>query len=182
MGEYMQKHVWGPLGMISTTFNLESKPDIKAGKVDMSARLPTGQLVPLPTPVYPSPAEDDLGGVGSYSTAPDYMKLLTSLLSKDGKLLKDSTIDEMFRPQLLNPKYMEEAIAAPENRKLLAGNIPPGLKMDYGLSGMINLEPMATGRQPGSMQWGGMPNLFWVSTVQLWKRHCARLLMMLIVD
>jgi CubicO group peptidase (beta-lactamase class C family) len=98
LGEYLEQYVWGPLGMTSTTFNVHKRQDLAARKIDMSARLPTGQTVALPTPVYPSPADDDLGGVGGYSTAPDYMKLLTSLLRKDGKLLKESTIDEMFKP------------------------------------------------------------------------------------
>lgn len=152
--------------MTSTTFNLHQSQDLAARKIEMSARLPTGQTVPLPTPVYPSPADDDLGGLGGYSTAPDYMKLLTSLLRKDGKVLKESTIDEMFKPQLPNPKYMEDVIAAPEQRQFLAGNMAPGSKLDFGLSGMINVEPMKTGRQAGSMQWGGMPNLFWVSEIR----------------
>jgi hypothetical protein len=55
---------------------------------------------------------------------------------------------------------MEEVLAVPANRQLLAGNMPPGLKLDYGLGGMINLEQTKTGRQAGSMQWGGLPNLF----------------------
>jgi CubicO group peptidase (beta-lactamase class C family) len=167
LGEYMEKHIWGPLDMTSTTFNMESKPGLKAHKVDMTLRVPTGQLIHLPTPVYPSPAQDDCGGVGGYSTAPDYMKLLTSLLRDDGKLLKSSTIEEMLRPQLPNPKYLEQVLQIPELHSVLASNFPKGLKVNHGLGGMLNMEPLPTGRSAGAMQWGGMPNLFWVSKVML---------------
>jgi len=142
---------------------MESRPDLKARKVDMTLRLPTDQLIHLPTPVYPSPAQDDCGGVGAYSTAPDYMKLLTSLLRNDGKLLNNDSIEEMFRPQLPDPKYLEQVLQIPELHRVLAGNFPKGLKADYGLGGMLNMEPLPTGRCGGAMQWGGMPNLAWVS-------------------
>ena len=165
LGEYMEKHIWGPLGMTSTTFNMEARPDLKARKMDMTIRLPTGELSPLPIPVYPSPAKDDCGGVGAYSTAPDYMKLLTSLLRDDGKLLKSVTIEEMFKPQLPDPKYLEQTLQVPELHQILAGNFPKGLKVDHGLGGMINMEPLPTGRCAGAMQWGGMPNLSWVSKI-----------------
>jgi CubicO group peptidase (beta-lactamase class C family) len=172
LGEYMGKHIWGSLGMTSTTFDMESRPDLKAHKVDMTLRLPTGQLIHLPTPVYPSPAQDDCGGVGGYSTAPDYMKLLTSLLRDDGKLLTNSSIEEMFRPQLPDPKYLEQVLQIPELHSVLAGNFPKGLKVNHGLGGMLNMEPLPTGRCAGAMQWGGMPNLSWVSKMML-KVHYA---------
>jgi hypothetical protein len=158
--------------MSSVTFDMESRPDLVARKVDMSLRLPTGQLMHLPTPLYPSPAQDDCGGVGGYSSAPDYMKMLTSLLRDDGKLLKSSSIEEMFKPQLPDPKYLEQVMQVPELHGLFAGNFPMGLKVDYGLGGMLSLEPLPTGRCAGAMQWGGMPNLFWVSKIML-NAHCT---------
>ncbi|KFY31518.1 hypothetical protein V493_01032, partial [Pseudogymnoascus sp. VKM F-4281 (FW-2241)] len=114
-----------------------------------------------PAPVYPSPAQDDCGGIGGYSIAPDYMKLLTALLHADAKLLKSSSIDEMFEPQLPDSKYLEQVLKVPEMRNILVGNFPEGLKVNFGLGGMLNMEPLPSGRRKGSMQWGGMPNLFW---------------------
>ncbi|KAL5349573.1 hypothetical protein ACLOAV_005868 [Pseudogymnoascus australis] len=126
--EYMEKNIWGPLGMTSTTFNLEKNPSMQARRVDMSMRMPTGELELLPAPVYPSPAQDDCGGIGGYSTAPDYMKLLSALLHADAKLLKSSSIDEMFEPQLPDSKYLQQVLKVPEMRNILAGNFPEGLK------------------------------------------------------
>ncbi|KFZ11007.1 hypothetical protein V501_04948 [Pseudogymnoascus sp. VKM F-4519 (FW-2642)] len=161
LGEYMEKNIWGPMGMTSTTFNIEENPSMQARRVDMSMRMPTGELELVPAPVYPSPAQDDCGGIGGYSTAPDYMKLLTALLHADAKLLKSSSIDEMFEPQLPDSKYLEQVLKVPEMRNILAGNFPEGLKVNFGLGGMLNMEPFPSGRRKGAMQWGGMPNLFW---------------------
>ncbi|KAL3428511.1 beta-lactamase family protein [Phlyctema vagabunda] len=161
LGEYMEKNIWRPLGMTSTTFNIAADEALKQRLMGMSARTPAGGLVPLLDPVYATPAQDDCGGIGSYSTAPDYMKVVTALLQADERILKKSSIDEMFKPQLTSPKYLEEVIKVPELRSVLAGNFPAGLKVNFGLGGMLNMEPLSTGRLTGSMQWGGMPNLFW---------------------
>jgi CubicO group peptidase (beta-lactamase class C family) len=85
LGEYMKTHIWDPLGMKDTTFDITSRPDMMERMVSMSARLEDGTIVPIPLP-YVSPPDDDLGGVGCYSTANDYVKLLTSLLKRDGKV------------------------------------------------------------------------------------------------
>jgi len=36
--EYMKKNVWEPLGMVDTTFHLESRPDLRARLTDMGER------------------------------------------------------------------------------------------------------------------------------------------------
>ena len=149
--------------MTSTAFNVEKNPSMQAQRVDMSMRTLTGKLELMTVPVYPSPANDDCGGIGAYSTAPNYMMLLTAILNADAKLLKSSSTDEMFRPQLPDPKFLEQVLQIPELRNILSDNFLEGLKVDYGLGGMLNMEPLPSGRQKGAMQWGGMPNLFWVS-------------------
>jgi CubicO group peptidase (beta-lactamase class C family) len=120
----MEKNIWGRLGMTSTAFNVEKNPSMQAQRVDMSMRTPTGKLELMTVPVYPSPANDDCGGIRAYSTAPDYMMLLTAILNADAKLLKSSSIDEMFRPQLPDPKFLEQVLQIPELRNILSGNFP----------------------------------------------------------
>jgi CubicO group peptidase (beta-lactamase class C family) len=165
LGDYMQKNIWGPLGMTSTTFRIEESKNsnIKSRLVDMTVRLPTGELMNLEEPPFSRTAPDDCGGVGAYSSAPDYIKLLLSITKDDGKLLKSETIDEMFKPQLPDPKYLAEVLKDPLAKAGLAGIIPEGIKLDYGLGGMINVDPMPGMRAAGSMQWGGLPCLYWVS-------------------
>jgi len=161
LGEYMKRNIWDPLGMASTTFDLEANPDLKARKVAVTVREPSGILAHFPETIYPSPAEDDAGGGGAYSTAPDYLNMLKSILQDDGRLLKSSMIDEMFKPQLPDPKYLEGVLAIPELLATFAPNFPVGLKVNYGLGGLLNMEKLSSGRNVQSMQWGGYSNLSW---------------------
>lgn len=159
----MRKNIWEPLGMTSTTFRIEepSAAGIKARLADMTMRMPTGELVNLPDPMFPRNPPDDCGGVGSYSCASDYVKVLDSLVRDDGKLLKSATIAEMCKGQTQDPKYLAAVLEDPLARAGLAGGLPEGIKLDYGLGGMVNVDAVPGGRAAGSMQWGGLPNLFW---------------------
>lgn len=164
LGEYMRKHIWDPLGMKSTTFHLEEKPDVEARLPDMSARTPTGDLAFIPGHVMSHPARDDLGGAGSYSSAPDYIKVLASLLRNDGKLLQKQTVDEMFKPQL-SPQAKEtfqKVLTVSEQNDLLTGGMKIGTSVNWGLGGFLVEEDTEGGRRKGSLAWAGLPNLYWV--------------------
>jgi CubicO group peptidase (beta-lactamase class C family) len=135
------------------------------GLCDMTMRLPTGELLANPTLPFPvKEPKDDEGGGGAYTTAPDYVKLLTSLLKKDGKILKPETVDEMFKPQLQNPSYLASVLAVPEAAKFMTPGLPSGLKWDFGLGGIITLQDIPGRASKGTMFWGGLPNLQWVRT------------------
>jgi len=165
LGEYMQKNIWQPLGMNSTTFNIDKNPGLQKRRVDMSVRNAAGHVEALPAPLFASPAQDDCGGIGVYTTAPDYMKVVEAFLRSDDRILKPATVDEMFKPQLSDPIHLENVLKVPQMKSVLAGNLPDGLKVNFGFGGLLNMEPLATGRLVGAMQWGGMPNLFWVSSI-----------------
>ena len=163
--EFMQRNIWGPLGMNSTTFYPRAKPDLLRRTASLVERDRNGKLralhpnhrfAKLPDDMYPE------GGGGScYGTANDFIKLLTSLLRNDGKLLKPATVDMMFSPQLKDPIHLRRARVNPP-LYILAGNIPPQTPVDYGFGGILNGEDIpTTGRSKGSMQWGGLPNLSW---------------------
>lgn len=50
LGDYMQEHIWGPLGMKSTTFRIDTREDIRSRRLDMSMRNPkTGELMQSPS-------------------------------------------------------------------------------------------------------------------------------------
>jgi len=163
--EFMQRNVWGPLGMNSTTFHPRVRPDLlrrtaslairdKSGK--LQALHPNSPLAKLPESIYP-----EGGGGGCYGTANDYIKLLTSLLRNDGKVLKPETVDMMFSPQLKNPTHLRRVRADPLSFAL-AASVPPQTPVDYGFGGILNLDDISSiGRSKGSMHWGGIPNLFW---------------------
>ncbi|SLM40580.1 Beta-lactamase/transpeptidase-like [Lasallia pustulata] len=163
LGEYMQKHIWGPLDMTSITFHLEERPDVEARLSDMSIRTPTGDLAFIPGHLIEDPVRDDLGGGGSYSSAPDYLKVLASILRNDGQLLQTQTVHEMFKPQL-SPQAKEmfqKVLTTPEVNDGMTGGVKIGTSVNWGLGGFLVEEDTDGGRRKGSLAWVGMPNLYW---------------------
>lgn len=172
LGEYMQKHIWGPLDMTSITFHLEERPDVEARLSDMSIRTPTGDLAFIPGHLIEDPVRDDLGGGGSYSSAPDYLKVLASILRNDGQLLQTQTVHEMFKPQL-SPQAKEmfqKVLTTPEVNDGMTGGVKIGTSVNWGLGGFLVEEDTDGGRRKGSLAWVGMPNLYWVGCSQVSQR------------
>jgi CubicO group peptidase (beta-lactamase class C family) len=161
--DYMQKNIWTPLGMTSTTFHVTERKDLLERMAIMSERSDDGKLSRGQSSTYNTgllPVNES-GGGGCSSTANDYIKFLTALLAPQPTLLRPETIDLMFRPNLANPKHLMRVHANPLSYGL-AGNLPVGSKLDYGLGGILNMEKVSTsGRAESGMQWGGLPNLFW---------------------
>jgi len=174
--DYMQKNIWDPLGIKNITFHSELKPDVKKNKVKMTYRegidnpmfnMPadTGKPVAWTDDlVYddPIPIGDDFGGQGSFGSAVDYSKILTSILLNDSKLLKPSTVDLMFTPQLSDaPRAaLAEFLFMPFWKDTFASQ-PPGTKLDHGLAGVLTLNDKPTGRRSGTLTWSGVTNLLW---------------------
>ena len=163
--EFMQRNIWGPLGMNSTTFYPRAKPDLLRRTASLVERDRNGKLRALhPNHLFAKLLSDmypEGGGGSCYGTANDFIKFLTSLLRNDGKLLKPETVDMMFSPQLKDPIHLRRGRANPPSY-ILAGNIPLQMPVDYGFGGILNGEDIpTTGRSKGSMQWGGLPNLTW---------------------
>jgi CubicO group peptidase (beta-lactamase class C family) len=183
--EYMTENIWGPLGMKSTTFDpWKLRSDLADRVGGMMARnagnIVNGDSNPFVNGIG---AQDYSGGGGAYSTANDYIKLVTSLLKtsrsvkQEYDLLKPSTIAEMIN-NAISPKasaILNAIISAPMAAGL-AGNIPPGIQVSYGLGGIVNKVPIdkptlratdpsikanGTGRAANSIQWCGLPNCHW---------------------
>ncbi|KDQ20178.1 hypothetical protein BOTBODRAFT_152803, partial [Botryobasidium botryosum FD-172 SS1] len=162
LGEYFQTNIFDPLGMTSTTFRLESRPDLASRKVDMTHRAPDGTLTSIPPP-YPQPAEYDLGGLGLYSTVEDYGKILRAILQgSTGGILKRETIDEIFKPQVNKAQGEQNRVFwrdKPSTSRLFTA--PPGGFAPIGVSVAINIEGANGLRAAGTGSWDGMPNLNW---------------------
>lgn len=151
--------------MTSTTFYPRNRPDLLPRTASLVERDENGKLQPLlpnhPFARGPAGPYPEGGGAGCYGSANDYVKLLASLLRNDGKVLKPETVRMMFSPQLKDPKHLRAVHSNPLSYGL-AGNIPIGTLVDFGFGGILNGERIEkTGRSAGSMQWGGLPNLFW---------------------
>ena len=170
--DYMQKNLWDPLDIKNMTFHQDKKPLVKENLVKMSRRVgnPTFGL-PIQNEekvewideiVFDPSTPDEYGGGGLTGSATDFMRILQSIGSNDGKLLKSETIDEMFTPQLTGAaeKAYQNAIALPYMQEVFASH-KAGKKVNWGLGGMMVLEDEATGRTSGTLSWSGLPNLLW---------------------
>jgi CubicO group peptidase (beta-lactamase class C family) len=157
---YMADHVFKPLSMTNSTFQLDSRPDMEERVVTCSKRLEDGTLVENDGPVWLHSVQEPAGGSGLWSSVPDYMKILHDLIRPESKLLKQETIDNMLSApqipfsspaleQLVSSRTATEANAKAEN----AG-------INYALGGMA-LTAESEGLPKGTLRWGGLPNLKW---------------------
>jgi CubicO group peptidase (beta-lactamase class C family) len=106
--EYMKRNLWEPLGIKDMTFQLKSRPDMKARMADMSLRdEKSGKVRHTDVRMTYQDAngeevQDCMGGQGVFTSAEEYLKVLHALLTtdEDEKLLKKETTKELFKPQL----------------------------------------------------------------------------------
>jgi len=205
--QYMETNIWTPLNITTATFRLNERSDLKEKLPEMMFRQglnhpiygttmsPGGRIIPgidekeeviaveeLPDDHMEgvdsgSQSDDDFGGGGAYCSAPDFAKILSSLCSNNGKLLRSYMVNEMFRPQL-GPEArarVQKFFAIKQINDIFAGGLPQTnapLPLDWGLGGMLVMEdvPSSLGlmgnkrgvrRSKGSMFWAGLPNLYW---------------------
>lgn len=165
LGDFMHKNIWTPLRMHSTTFDLESNPHLKARSATLSVRdVEAGMLTERTQHMIPQPAADDSGGAGAFSTVSDLMKLLHALATDGQEILQPCTVEEMFTSQLADPDQLSANLADPAFTMGMTTSVTDNVPLTFGIGGMILQGPLRTGRQAGSMQWGGLPNLAWVCT------------------
>jgi CubicO group peptidase (beta-lactamase class C family) len=148
------RRVFAPLGMVDTSF--APTPAQAARQAQVHARLPDGGLAPIEFGL-PAPPHFMMGGAGLYSTASDYMKLLTGLL--DGALLPASA-----RSWLFDNAVGDLACGAmPSVDHAMANDYEPmpGVEKRWSLGLLINLEPGPDGRPAGSGAWAGIANCYY---------------------
>jgi len=174
--EYMQKNIWDPLDIKNITFHQELKPNVSKNLVKMAQRsgietpafnLPADNGMPVEWSdiiLYdnPIPMGEEYGGQGAIGNAVDYMEILKSILKNDGKLLKPTTVDLIFEPQL-GPESKTEFnnFLGADMWKGIFTSHSPGQVVTYGLTGEIIEKDEATGRKKGTLGWSGLPNLLW---------------------
>lgn len=160
--DYLQAHVFGPLGMPDTSFLLHD--DMQQRLVSAGARQADGKVAAIDFE-FPSDADFHMGGGGLFSTAPDYLRFTRMLLgggSLDGaRVLQAQTVKLMG----------ENAIGAIEVPPLVSDNpamaitaeMFPGQIKRWGLSFIINTEDVDGCRAAGSLAWAGVHNtFFWI--------------------
>ncbi|RMD40224.1 hypothetical protein DV735_g4907, partial [Chaetothyriales sp. CBS 134920] len=188
LGDYYKQHILGPLGIpakdaafrkadlqisstewdqrfIPMTVRLQPNGDFDIFKTSLD-----GRLVTVP-PVMSLANKDDQGGGGLITTPDAYVKVLSSLLADDGKLLKHETVAKLFLPAISDENI--EAIyrvMKPEHGGLmLTGGLPlPGdpntpeserQEYHHSLVGLLNRPKGSQGAW--TLSWTGLPNMFW---------------------
>ena len=166
LGDYMAENIFKPLGLTSTTFDPVGNDAVTSRMVGRVGRNPTGELIKEESDQFPvHNTSCHFGGSGLYSTADDYIKVLTSLLLNDGKLLGAEMHRELFRGQLENPA----AFAAAANHGIFGAFFTPSFggyrtedaTWDYGLGGAVVNKEIPGLASKGTLFWSGLPNNYW---------------------
>jgi methyl acetate hydrolase len=159
LGGYLSEHLFGPLGMRETGFRI--RDDQRARLARIHARTPEG-IVATDLEIPQSP-EFEMGGGGLYSTAGDYLRFARMVLGRgvlDGtRVLEEATVARMSRNAMGGLRCRKMKSVAPGSTNdvdFLDG-------MEWGLSFLINPDPLPTGRSAGSLAWAGLANsYFWI--------------------
>jgi len=165
LGEYLQRHLLGPLGMESTGFGISD--DMRTRLATVHIRGGDGELGAMRFEIDQEP-EVQLGGAGLYSTAEDYSRFLQMILgrgSREGvQVLRPETVDQMS----VNNMGSLRVVPLPAALRAVAGDVEfyPGVEKSWGLTFQINEEPLATGRPAGGLMWAGLANSFYWIDVQ----------------
>jgi CubicO group peptidase (beta-lactamase class C family) len=162
LDRYLQQNILGPLGMSDTSFKLS--PSQRARLASVHQRGPDGVLAPIEFEI-PQEPEFCMGGGGLYGTVGDYLKF-AQMIMRGGSLngttvLRPETVDLMSQNHIgpLEVGVIKTAIPALSNDVELF----PGMSKKWGLSFIINTQPLPTGRSANSLAWAGLANTyFWI--------------------
>ena len=162
LDRYLEQNVLGPLGMRDTSFKLA--PAQRARLASIHQRDEQGALAPIEFAL-PEDPEFLMGGGGLYGTAGDYLRF-TRMIMQGGALdgaqvLRRETVDLMSQNHIgpLEVGAMKTAMPGLSRDVELF----PGMSKKWGLSFLINTQPLPSGRAAGSLAWAGLANTyFWI--------------------
>ena len=163
LGQYMQQNLLQPLGMTDTAFRIGPAQRQRLAKVHN--RVPEGFVATdLELPQDP---EFEMGGGGLYSTASDYLRFTRMILNGgtlDGtRVLARETVAAMSADAIGDLVCRPLKTVAPP----VSNDVDFIAGMKWGLSFLINPEPLPTGRSAGSLAWAGLANsYFWIDPVR----------------
>ena len=162
LGAYFAEHLLEPLGMVDTSF--ACTPNMLERKATVHIRTPDSSFMAIQMPQAES-SEFDSGGGGLFSTMSDYTRFMRMILN-DGELegtrvLSAETIAQMATNHMgdirvtglksANPAFFSDA------------DFYPGIPKSWGLTFLINEEPLPNGCPAGALTWAGAFNsYFWI--------------------
>jgi methyl acetate hydrolase len=163
LGAYMQQNLLQPLGMMDTAFKIGAAQRQRLAKVhNRSAEGFAATDIELP-----QEPEFEMGGGGLYSTAADYLRFTRMIMNGgalDGtRVLARETVATMSANAMGDLVCRGLKTAAPP----ISNDVDFIDGMKWGLSFLINPQPMPTGRSAGSLAWAGLANsYYWIDPVR----------------
>ena len=162
LADYMKRNLFDPLGMADTGFRINSEQNGRLAQLYMRTAEGLKPFERSP----PKDPEFDAGGGGLFSTVRDYLKFAQMIL-RNGKfngaqVLKPETVALMGQNAIedVNVVRLPAGGAMSNEVAFIDGH-------KWGLTFMVNPQPMATGRSPGSMAWAGlMYSYYWIDPVK----------------
>lgn len=162
--ERMHERIFGPLGIVDAQFYPVTREDLRARLVDLNPNDPDalGRAVLNGDGDMNKRTKGDFGGHGLFMTAPDYVKVLRSLLANDGKILKSATVNDMFEHHLSPEATVghQAALASPMGVFFLVGTAPDS-KAGHGLGGLLTLRDVDGWYGDRTLTWGGGMTFAW---------------------
>ena len=164
LGDRMHERIFAPLGITDAQFYPVTRQDLRERMVDLNPSDPEG-LGNAVVGIDNSPnkrTKGDFGGHGLFMTAPDYAKVLRSLLANDGKILNPSTVEDMFEHHLSAEatRAHRAALAGPFGGFFRLGTAPEA-KAGYGLGGLLTLQDVDGWYGERTLTWGGGLTFVW---------------------
>lgn len=160
LDRYFSDHITGPLGMNDTAFTITDQQ--RAREASLHVRDGAGKLLSQPLEK-PTVAKAFSGGGGIYSTAPDYLTLLQALLNGGSllgtRILRPETVALMSTNQIGS---LQIGVLRTTN-PALSNDVDffPGIRLQWGLGHMINVDQVTHGRRAGSLTWAGLFNTYY---------------------
>ncbi|KAI2467958.1 beta-lactamase/transpeptidase-like protein [Annulohypoxylon bovei var. microspora] len=167
LDDFMRERIWTPLGIEK---DISFYPKTKDGMKDRIAGVGTlnekGEppAVHIPGFEITGGATGCFGGAGIYATARAYYTFLSALLRRDPVLLKPSSYEELFRPQLDErcEKSLNDLIfSSPMNTQYLGMQVPESAPKTWSLAGLVAKEGQEGRFAAGTTLWGGYPSCEW---------------------
>ena len=166
LGEYFTENIFRPLGLSDTLFDETARPDLQARLIPPTRRADmTGQLEDGALPDHAkSHSDDEYGGAGLYSTASDFLSLLSAVLREDPRILKPESYT-LLRSGNLEQSVKDSLntfVAIPFVRNAFAPGIPDGHTFNFGMGTLVTQSDIPGIAKKGSFGWTGVCNQFWV--------------------
>ena len=164
LGEYIQQRIFEPLGVFDAQFYLVTREDLRSRLVDLNPQDPDcfGRAILGGGGEMNKRSEGHFGGHGLFMSGADFIKVLHSLLANDSRLLKPTTVDNMFEDHLSQEAmagYL--AVLSGPMGDFFRGGIDVETKTGFGLGGVLTRSNIDSWYGERTLTWGGDLTLAW---------------------